>query len=220
MKEENWKSYKAIIFDFDGTLVDSMPYHYLAFKDLLLEHKVRIDERYLKRLIGLSTRLILGKIKKKYHLKEKIEDLREERRYHYFKFLGRKKIIFPRVIETLEKLRLDYKIAIATGSSRVTFSHTIDDDFENLFDTIITIGDVKRGKPFPDQLILAAKRMRVKKEECLVIGDSIYDGIAAKKAGMDFIGVTTGFTSKKKLFAMKAIKVMSSIKELPKILKR
>jgi beta-phosphoglucomutase len=210
------KSYKAIIFDLDGTLINSLPYHFLAFKDMLLEHGLRIDNNRLKKLIGLSTRLILKELKKTYKFKEKIEDLREERRYHYFKFLGRRNIAFPGVKNKLAKLRLEYKLAIATGSSSVLVSHSADKDFQELFDIIVTINDVKseRGKPYPDQLLLAARKMKVKPCECLMIGDSIYDGIAAKRAKIDFIGVLSGYNSEKELKNIGAIKVIKSINDL------
>ena len=210
------KKYKAIIFDLDGTLIDSMPYHELAFKDLLCEHGVRIGEKHLRKLLGLSTRRILSSLKKKHKFKENIEDLREERRYHYFKFLGTKNIIFPGVMKMLEKLRLDYKLAIATGSSFVTYNHSVDEDFKEMFDCVVTINDVKkeRGKPYPDELLVAAKKLRVKPSECLMIGDSIYDGLAAKKAKMDFVGVLSGYTGRRELIKEKPIKIIPSVRDL------
>jgi HAD superfamily hydrolase (TIGR01509 family) len=212
MKEA--KEYKAIIFDLDGTLIDSLPYHVLAFKDLLLERNIRIDDEYVKKHIGLSTKKILARLKKQYRLKENIKDLYEERRYHYFKFLGRKNIIFPGVKRVLEDLRITYKLAVATGSSEVTFIHSTDKDLQELFDCVVTINDVREGKPYPDELLLAAKRMKVKPSECLVVGDSVFDAIAAKRAKIDFIGVTTGYTSEKQLLKNGAIKVIKSLKEL------
>jgi HAD superfamily hydrolase (TIGR01509 family) len=212
------KRYKAIIFDLDGTLINSLPYHILAFEDLFLEHGIRIDEDEMKKLVGFSTSNILQIMKKKYKFKEKIQDLREERRYHYFKFLGRKNIVFPGLQKNLEFLRLSHKLAIATGSSRVTFEHSTDRDFRGLFDAVITINDVKLGKPHPYQLLAVAKTIRVKAKECLVVGDSIQDGIAAKKAGMDFIGVLTGYTSERELKKEGAIRVLKSARDLNRIL--
>lgn len=215
-KDKTNKKYKAIIFDLDGTLINSMPYHELAFKDLLLEHRIRIDEKHLRKLLGLSTRLILKNLKKKHKFKENIDDLREERRYHYFKFLGTKNIVFPGVMKKLCQLRLNYKLAIATGSSRVTYEHSTDADFKELFDVVVTINDVKkeRGKPLPDQLLLVARKLKTLPRDCLMIGDSIYDGLAAKRAGMDFIGVLTGYTSKKQLMKDKPISILKSVKDL------
>lgn len=217
MKKE--QAYKAIIFDLDGTLINSLPYHFLAFKDLLLEHNIRIADNHLKSLQGLSTMNILKILKKKYKFPENLADLREERRYHYFKFLGNRDITFPGVKSMLRKIRLNYKIAIATGSSKVTFTHSTDKDFQNLFDFVSTINDVKKGKPHPEQLFLIAKKLKVKPEDCLMIGDSIYDGITAKNARMDFVGVLSGYTSKKELSKHSPQKIIKKITDLPKFLK-
>jgi len=218
MTQKIKKKYKAIIFDLDGTLIDSLPYHVLAFQDLFLEHNIRIDEDEMKKLVGLSTSNILKLMKQKYKFKENVQDLREERRYHYFKFLGRKNIVFPGLQKNLEFLRLKYKMAIATGSSRVTFEHSTDRDFRELFDATVTINDVRFGKPHPHQLLAAAKSIKTKSKDCLVIGDSIQDGMAAKRAKMDFIGVLTGYTSEKDLKKQGAIRILKSARDLSKAL--
>lgn len=212
------KRYKAIIFDLDGTLINSLPYHLMAFKDLLLERRLRLSESKVKSLFGRPSMEIFTELKKHYHFKEDLEDLREERRYHYFKFIGTRNIVFPGVVITLKKLRLNYRIGLATGSSYVTYSHSTDNNFQSLFDFSSTINDVKKGKPDPEQLFLVARRLKVKPCECLVVGDSVYDGMAAAKAGMDFIGVTTGYTSLRVLERYHPIKIIKSISELSKFL--
>lgn len=212
------KKYKAIIFDLDGTLINSLPYHFLAFKDLLLEHGIRISDNHLKVLMGLPTEDILKELKKKYGFIHDILDLREERRFHYFKFLGLRDIAFPGVKKLLSDLRLNYKLAIATGSSPIVFSHSTKKDFQSLFDTVITISDVVKGKPHPEQLLLAAKKMKVKPSDCLMIGDSTYDALAAKRAKMDFVGITSGYSSKAEMKKHNHIALISKITELNKII--
>jgi HAD superfamily hydrolase (TIGR01549 family) len=212
------KNYKAIIFDLDGTLINSLPYHFLAFKDMLLEHGVRISDQHLRVLMGLPTEDILKELKKKYGFLHDIMDLREERRYHYFKFLGLRDIIFPGVRKLLSELRLNYKLAIATGSSQIVFYHSTKKDFQALFDTIITIGDVVKGKPDPEQLLLAAKKLKVRPKDCMMIGDSFYDGLAAKRAKIDFIGITSGYSSRKDLKKQKPTALINKITELKNIL--
>ena len=212
------QKYELIIFDLDGTLIDSLPYHFLAFKDLLLEHGIKINDDYLKKLIGMPTADILQNLQKKFKFSENVQDLREERRFHYFKFLGNRDIVFPGVKETLTKMNPHYKLAVATGSSKIIFSHSTDREFQKIFDLIVTINNVKKGKPHPAQFILAAKKMRVKPKECVIVGDSIYDVLAAKRARMDFIGVTTGYNSRRKLVKYGATKVVDSVKELGKVL--
>jgi HAD superfamily hydrolase (TIGR01509 family) len=213
------KKYKAIIFDLDGTLINSLPYHYLAFKDLLEEHNIHINDKHLKVLMGKSTHDIFTELKKKYGFKEKIEDLREERRYHYFKFVGQKNLLFPGVEPLLKKLRKKYKLGLATGSSRIIFSHSTNKSFETLFDTIVTITDVKNGKPDPEQFLKTARKLKVKPEQCLVIGDSLYDADGAANAKMDCIGVTTGYTRAKTFREHKTVKVIVAVTDLSRVLK-
>lgn len=214
----NPKKYKALIFDLDGTLINSLPYHFLAFKDLLLERGIRVDDNKLRKLMGKPTNDILIELKKHYKFKDNIEDLREERRYHYFKFLGLRNVVFPGVIKTLRQLRIDYKLAIATGSSYVMYTHSTTKDFQFLFDFVSTINDVEKGKPSPEQFLLVAKRLKVKPSECVVIGDSVYDAVAAKKAKMDFIGTTTGYNKNHTLLDFGAVRTIGSINELTKVL--
>jgi HAD superfamily hydrolase (TIGR01509 family) len=214
------KHYAAIIFDLDGTLIDSLPCHFLSFKDILLERGIRVSDPFLRRIIGLSTLGILKELRKKYGFRENYEDLREERRYHYFKFLGRRNIVFPGVRAMLAKLRLEYKLAIATGSSKVVLTHSTDLDFQSAFDISVTINDVRRGKPHPEQLVRAARLLRADRGRCLMVGDSIYDGMAAKSAGMDFVGVLTGFVPRKDLLAHGALAVLKSARDLPGFLAR
>jgi HAD superfamily hydrolase (TIGR01509 family) len=208
------KKYKAIIFDLDGTLIDSMPLHFKAFKKTLKEHGVSMKDATLKHFMGSSTKKILQDIKKIYSFQGKVDDVREERRYHYFQELGKKNIIFPGVKTLLKNLKKDYKIAIATGSSRVTVRYSLKKEFLNFFDCIITVNDVSNGKPAPDQLLIAAKRMGVKSSECLMVGDSTYDIISANRAKMDSLGVLTGYTSRKELIDVGAKNVFKSVKEI------
>lgn len=172
----------------------------------------------LKKFMGSSTKKILQDIKKVYHFQGKIEDIREERRYHYFRSLGRKNILFSGVEKLLKDLKRDYKLAIATGSSRVTVRYSLNKHFLNFFDSIVTVNDVKNGKPAPDQLFFVSKKLKVKPSNCLMVGDSLYDIIAAKNAGMDCVGVLTGYTSKEELLGVGANKVLKSVKEIKKFL--
>ncbi len=206
--------YRAIIFDLDGTLIDSLPLHVEAFRDLLKERKILVSKKILDSLMGTPATNIFQFLKKNYGLKGNITDLREERRYHFFKILDNKNLIFPGVMKVLLKLKRRHKIALATGSSFSTYAHSTPKNFQDLFDFVVTINDVKKGKPHPDQFLLVAKRLKVKPEFCLVVGDSIYDAIAAKRAKMDFVGVRTGFNLGKELKNYKNIGIINAVRGL------
>ncbi len=213
MKKE-MKKYDAIIFDLDGTLIDSMSLHFKAFKDTLKEHGVSMRDSTLKEFMGSSTKKILENIKKVYPFQGKIEDVREERRYHYFKSLGENDIIFSGVEKTLKELKKNYKLAIATGSSRVTARYSVKKEFFNFFKAIVTINDVEKGKPAPDQLLSVAKKLKTIPKRCLMVGDSLFDIIAANNAGMDSIGVLTGYTKKSELLKAGAKTVLRDVSEI------
>ena len=122
------------------------------------------------------------------------------------------------VIGTLKKLKKHYKIAILSNCSHkeidaITKAAGID---ENMFDLIIGANEVKHSKPAPDEMFKAEKLLKIKKG--YMVGDSIYDIIAGKKAGLKTIGVTTGNHTKKELLKYKPTKVFKSVIELPKYL--
>ncbi len=191
---------KGLIFDLDGTLIDSTPYHARAFMNLLKDEGIRISASEIRKLIGMSTLGILQRIGRVKKSGLNIEELREERHYHYFKLIGQRNLEFRGVIGTLRQLRKrGFKTAIATGSSSIICRHSTSKKFRELFDVAITIDDVARGKPAPDCLLLAAAEMRLSPSDCVVVGDSKYDRIAAQKAGMGLIGVLTGIGNRKEL---------------------
>jgi len=207
---------KGIIFDLDGTLINSIPYHYKAFKLLLKDYNIKIKPKEIEKLMGMSTLDILKRIDSVKKSGLRLADLREERHYYYFKLIGEKNLEFKGVINAIKKLKnKGIKMAIATGSSNTIYFHSTRKKFRKLFDTVITIDDVTKGKPAPDCFLIAAAKLGLRPEECIAVGDSIYDKQGAKEAGMKFIGVLTGLGTKKQL-GKNSIK---SAAELPKIIK-
>lgn len=212
------KEYKAIIFDLDGTLVDTLPDSKLSFKILFRKRGVTIKNSDINSYAGAPTKTILLALKKKYGLKETVQDLRMERRNIFFSLITKKSLLFPGVESTLIKLRKKYKLAIATGSSFASLFQITPEKIRDLFDVIITIDDVKKGKPSPDQLLLAARKLNISPSSCLMVGDSRFDQIAARKAKMDSIGVLTGVVSKKELILAGAKDVVNSVDDLNKVI--
>ena len=212
------KNYGAIIFDLDGTLINSVPYHLNSFKQVLAKLGVNVDYNFLEDISGLTSTGMFKELKKKYKFKEDIKKLKIERRKYYFKSVGKKNILFPGVKTTIKKLKKNHKLAIATSSSNESLKNSLSKDLFNLFDVHITADDVKKGKPAPNQINLAIKKLKSKKEETILVGDTIYDAMAAKRAKIDFIGIKTGNHTKKSLKEKGALKVIDKISELNEIL--
>lgn len=204
---------KGIIFDLDGTLINSTPYHCKAFKLLLKDYGLKIDSKKITKLMGMSTMDILKRLDKVKQSGLRLADLREERHYYYFKVIGERNLEFKGAIKAIKELKSQgIKTAIATGSSNIIYFHSTGRNLRELFKAVITIDDVAKGKPAPDCFLLAAARLGLRPEECIVVGDSEYDLKGARAAGMKFIGVLTGLGTKKQL-GKKSIK---SVAELPK----
>lgn len=212
---------KLIIFDLDGTLIDSIPYHAKAFVEVAKLHGITVSEHEMMSLMGKNSRAIFEHLIKKHKLKGNIHDLRNERRKICLKLLPRRNLDFPGVLPMLRKLKKrGYKLALGTGTSHKTYLASTKKNLENLFDFVSTSDDVKNGKPSPEQMRFILKKMKMlnNKNQILVLGDSVYDAMAAGKLDLKFIGVRTGFKKGKPLEKYRHLMILSSASDLKKIL--
>lgn len=201
---------RALIFDFDGVLVNTEPFHMKAWQEVVAElgFSFTLDE-YDARYIGLNDRDFIARLceDKQYPLPEKLS-----------KELIRKKAtktreIFSHTIpmvegseEFLKKSAKKYPLALVTGGLPDEVYFILDKkDWRKLFSVIITSGDVTKGKPDPEGFLKAFDALQnackwnpsLKKEECLIFEDSAHGSEAAKRAGIPcqiikntFVGIT------------------------------
>jgi haloacid dehalogenase superfamily, subfamily IA, variant 3 with third motif having DD or ED/beta-phosphoglucomutase family hydrolase len=186
-------SSKAFIFDMDGTLVDNMRVHSDAWRILLEENGVEMDEhKFLVATAGRTNREIIpevfGDVSEK-----RISELavRKETLYREA-FLPHRKPIAG-VVEFLEESKgLGIKMAVATAASNPNMEFILDGlDLRKYFDAITTAADVKLGKPDPAMFLVSAEKLGVSPIDCIVFEDALGGFEAAKRAGMKAIGITT-----------------------------
>ena len=120
---------------------------------------------------------------------------------------------------TLKRLKKHYEVAVVSNTVHESIIYLLKGSKLNLdyFDLILGSDEVKNSKPYPDEILKAKKLLHHKPE--YMVGDSIYDLIAANKSKVKGIGVLTGHHSKKELMKYKPINVLKSVAELPKFLK-
>ena len=177
-------SFRAYLFDCDGTIADSMPLHYRAWKKALAEWNCEYPEALFYSWGGKPVREIIAGLNEIYGLKMPIEAVAERKESLYLEQLPQLKVI-PEVLEHIEAQHGRIPFAVVSGSKResvvgsLTVLHLLDK-----FDTIVAAEDYKNGKPAPDAYLLAAARLGVPAKDCLVFEDTDLGIQAATAAGM------------------------------------
>jgi HAD superfamily hydrolase (TIGR01549 family) len=186
----------AFLFDLDGTLVDSVYQHVLAWHDALTAEGIKLSVWRIHRKIGMSGGLFTNILLRETGLDISQERIDRLRKYHAESYKQRSKAIppLPGARELLAHLT-DAKIpwAIAT-SGRMETART---NIENLGvdpdrAAVVTRDQVRYAKPDPDLFIEAARRLGIGIENSCVVGDSIWDLLAARRARALGIGLLSG----------------------------
>ncbi|MCF5710293.1 HAD-IA family hydrolase [Pseudomonas syringae] len=186
----------SFIFDLDGTLTDSVYQNVAAWKEALDSEDIPLAMWRIHRKIGMSGGLMLKSLSRETGLdisKEQAERLSEKHARAYERLQGQI-IALPgavKLLETLTQEGLQWCIATSGGVDTATINLKalgLEADKIN----IITRDDVHYGKPDPDLFLAAAKHMKVPIDECLVIGDAIWDMLAARRCKATGIGLLSG----------------------------
>ncbi len=207
--------FKAVFFDLDGTLVDSIPLHASSFHELLRELGLEMPLEELVPMIGQTSQQMFEEFNKRKPLGVSLEKFFEMRRTYFKKAIGEKDITFSPVFGVLSELKGKIPLALVTNSShKTTFKITTNERLRSFFDVIVTAGDVKKPKPNPEPFELAAKKLGVPLKECVLVGDAVQDAEGAKNAGIPFIAVTTGIASKEELEKFRPFALIESLEGL------
>ena len=193
---------KAIIFDIDGTLVDSVEYHAQAWVKAFKEYGYDFPQEKLSQQIGKGSEYIVGELLSEEEAQKLESDIAQYRKQYYQDNLLEKVQPFPKVKELFEAIKADgIKVVLASSARKGTIEHYKQLlDIEDLIDGATSTDDVEKSKPEPDIFISALEKLDgISAEEVMVVGDSPYDAIAAKKANLPTIGVLTGGFSHKTL---------------------
>lgn len=179
---------RAVIFDHDGTLVNSEPVHLQCWQAVLRHHKVDLsEEEYNRHLSGMPSIYSATWLAAKFNLDIEPGALLSSKQKHLQSFLTQQGFpLMPGADALLRHLRLrNIPLAVATGASRDEVTHSI--QFHGLseyFQTVVCKDDVAQNKPAPDVYQLAAHRLGVPVEHCLAIEDSDNGEKSATAAGM------------------------------------
>lgn len=187
--------YQALIFDLDGTLVDSMPAHFKAWCAALAEQGKPgvFPEDVFYAMGGRPTRDIVAIINGEQGLTLSPDRVASAKKRHYLKNLDAVELI-PEVSAIAEKHRGKVPMAVASGGSREVVEKTLQIlGVSDWFDEVVTSSEVTNGKPAPDIFLEAANRLGVDPSGCVVFEDARAGIEGARKAGMEVVAVPTHF---------------------------
>ena len=207
----------ALIFDLDGTLVDTVYAHVFSWQRALTERGMAIDGWRLHRRLGMSGGLFARAVARELGrgmTPEEIADV-QDRHSELFRELLPERRALPGAVALLADLRArDVVHGIATSGRRpeINASLAVLDVPED--GVVVERGDVRRAKPEPDLFLECARRLGATPTECYVIGDAVWDLLAARRAGMLSIGLLSGGYGEDELTRAGAYRVYRDAAEL------
>jgi HAD superfamily hydrolase (TIGR01509 family) len=183
---------RAVIFDMDGVIIDSQPYHFAVEEKIFRELGFAVTEEESHSFVGMAGDRMWLYVKNKYGLRQSLKELVEydnRIRIDYFASLAKVTPI-PGIVDLLDELnRNNIKIALASSSSVEVIEIFISKSgLKHYFQQIISGDFVEKGKPAPDIFIHTAQALQEAAADCVVIEDSANGVKAAKLAGMKCIG--------------------------------
>lgn len=177
-------SFKAYLFDCDGTIVDSMPLHYEAWKKALGEWNCEFPEDLFYAWGGKPVTEIIAELNRMHGLQMPVDAVAKRKEIYYMELLPSLEVI-PEVVEIIEAQYGQLPFAVVSGSRRdsVTASLKAVDLFDR-FETLVCAGDYQKSKPDPEAFLLGATLLGVAPKDCVVFEDTDLGIQAATAAGM------------------------------------
>ena len=180
---------RASIFDLDGTLADTMPVHFQAWREVAERHGLVFPEERFYSLGGVPTNRILALLAGEQGLTLDLATVVHEKEQAVLRYFDQVRPIEP-VVALARRAREEGKVAIASGGGRAMVEKTLAHiGLGGFFPVIVTAEDTVRHKPEPDVFLEAARRMGVEPQDCTVYEDTELGLEAGRRAGMATVDV-------------------------------
>jgi len=182
-------NFQAYLFDCDGTIADSMPLHYVAWRNVLAEWGCEFDEEIFYAWGGMPVTEIISTLNQRHGLTMPVEEVSKRKEEAYYAALPQLKAV-PEVLEHIEDQYGSIPFAVVSGSTRDSVVASLESlKILDRFDTLVCAGDYAKSKPHPEPFLTAARRLGVAPASCLVFEDTEMGVQAATAAGMASVKV-------------------------------
>jgi HAD superfamily hydrolase (TIGR01509 family) len=211
------KPSRAFLFDLDGTLIDSVYQHVLAWREALEEVGMALPAWIIHRRIGMSGGLIAAALQRETGRAVSKEVGARIQKLHTERYLKHVSEIRPlpgaqELLRLLDKISMPWTIATSSSLERAKHALKLLQVSDKI--PVVTRDDVAHGKPDPDLFLLAAKRLGAAISHCIVVGDSVWDLLAARRAGALGVGVLSGGYGEDELVQAGAYRVYQDPEDL------
>lgn len=181
---EIFQNFKGLIFDCDGTLIDSMPVHYMAWRETMKRHGIPFPESRFYELGGVPANKIVALLANEEGITADPDAISHEKEDLFLEIAGNV-LPFPEIVAIAKYYHGKVPLAVATGGYRKVIRKTLGAaGLWELFDTFVCAEDVQFHKPAPDVYLEAAHRLKVPPSDCAAFEDTDIGLQAISSAGM------------------------------------
>jgi beta-phosphoglucomutase len=211
--------FQAVLFDLDGVIIDTLHYHYLAWKHMFEKRGGVVTEKTVLLHEGRNSREVLPILMQEAGVnipEAEHGQFIEEKRSYYRSIVQVQQ--YPHAFGVIDELRgRGFKVALVTACALKNMQHSLNSEHQAHFDFIITGDEVPRAKPFPDPYLTAARQLGVEPNNCLVVENAPLGIEAARNAGMYCIAIETTLGRE---YLTLADCILNNISELPAVVEQ
>jgi beta-phosphoglucomutase len=187
----NLKNIHAILFDFDGVLMQSIEDHHRSWNEVFRSYDTEIGWEEFSVLEGQSLYTIARQLCQRHGIDESESEKIGRTKNEIYLRSAKLKLydgVFP-LLDTVKEKKL--KMALVTGAHRDRFERSVNERFLSYFDAVVTADDVTHTKPDPEPFRMASSKLGMKNHECIVVENAPLGITSAKQAGMYCVALTT-----------------------------
>ncbi|TKG96595.1 beta-phosphoglucomutase family hydrolase [Puteibacter caeruleilacunae] len=181
---------KGLIFDLDGTIADTMPAHFIAWRNAVEPYGIDFTVELFNKLAGIPLYKTIEKLNEMFNTNMNPQEVGDRKETEFVKTLEQTKPIEP-VVEVIKAYHGKLPMSVGTGGiDRIAWRTLQIVGLDKYFDILVASDHISNSKPHPETFLKCAEQMGVAPEDCLVFEDGVLGIQAAEAGGMSYVDVT------------------------------